>query len=308
MMNYTDLHCDTALGIYKTNSRLKKNSLHIDIEKTRIFNNRYSQIFAIWSENDKGDDENYQDFFKVRSYFLENLCENNIILCKTGEQYKDCIEKNLNAAVLAVEGGKLLSNDLSRIDTLYEHDARIFTLVWSGICGIGGAYNTSEGLTAFGREAIARLNELNIIIDVSHSSEKMVYETLEITKNPVIASHSNSKSICDLSRNITDEQFKEIKRIGGIVGISLCRGHAGDEDTASIKDILRHIDYYLSLDGEDVVCFGCDFDGAPLVDGIQDISDMNKFIDEFEKIGYKETLIRKIMYGNADNFLINNIK
>ena len=305
MINYTDLHCDTALEIYKNNSRLKKNPAHIDIEKSKIFN-RYSQIFAIWSENDRGDDENYEDFFRIRSYFLENLCENNIILCKTGEQYRDCIEKNLNSAVLAVEGGKLISNDLSRLDVLRKSDVRFFTLVWSGICAIGGAFNTSDGLTEFGREVVAKLNGLDIIIDISHSSEKMVYETLELTTKPVIASHSNSKAVFNHNRNLTDEQFLEIKRTGGIVGISLCSPHVAEE--ASVKDIIKHIDYYLSLDGEDTVCFGCDFDGAPLVGGIKDLADMNKFIEEFEKIGYKQTLIKKIMYGNADNFIINNLK
>ena len=305
MINYTDLHCDTAFDIYKTYSRLKKNSAHVDIEKSKIFI-RYSQIFAIWSENDIENDENYDDFFKIRSYFLENLCENNIILCKTSEQYKDCIEKNLNSAILAVEGGKLISNDLSRLDVLRQNDVRVFTLVWGGNCDIGGAHNTSDGLTDFGRKVVSKLNELNIIIDISHSSEKMVYETLEITKSPVIASHSNSKAVFNHSRNLTDEQFREIKRTGGVVGISLCSPHVAED--AGIKDIIKHIDYYLSLDGEDTVCFGCDFDGAPLVDGIADLSDMNKFVGEFEKIGYNETLIRKIMYENADNFIVNNLR
>ena len=310
MMNYTDMHCDTALAIYNNNSRLKKNSLHIDIEKAKNFR-RYSQIFAIWSENDKEDDVNYENFFKTRDYFLENLCENNIVLCKTGEQYRESIEKNLNSAILAVEGGKLISDDLSRLDALYKNDVRIFTLVWNGMCAIGGAFNTSEGLTDFGKKAVAKLNELDMIIDVSHSSEKMIYETLEITTKPIIASHSNSKSMWNHNRNLTDEQFQQIKKLGGIVGISLCRPHVADDsdgNAVGIKDIIRHIDYYLALGGEDVVCFGCDFDGAPLVDGIGGLGDMAKFIGEFEKIGYNEALIRKIMYGNADNFIINNLK
>ena len=311
---YTDLHCDTAFEIYKTKSGLNKNNLHIDTEKAKIFE-RYSQIFAIWSDNDKNDDENYGDFFKIRNYLIENLSENDIILCKTGLEYEK--SKNKIRAFLAVEGGKLLSGDISRLDVLYQNGVRFLTLVWNGLCKMGGAFNTDTGLTDFGKKAVRRCEELGIIIDLSHSSDKTMADVFDITEKPVIASHSSSRSIiakcCPdkktlAKRNLSDEQFLEIKKRGGIVGISLCRGHIADENgVVAIPDIIKHMDYYMSLGGENTVCFGCDFDGAEIPDGIENITGVVKICEELKKLGYNDILIENIMYKNADNFIIKNL-
>jgi len=304
-LNYTDLHCDTAYEIYKSNSGLNKNSYHIDTEKAKIFN-RYSQIFAIWSENDKSDDENYEDFFKVRNYFIENLCENNIILCKTGMEYEENKNKNKNRAFLAVEGGKLLSDDLSRLDVLYENGVRFLTLVWNGTCKIGGAFNTDEGLTDFGKQVVRRCEDLGIIVDLSHGSDQFMSDVFETATKPVIATHSNSRPVFYHRRNLTDEQFFEIKKRGGIVGISLCKHHVND-DPAAIPDVIKHIDYYMSLGGENTVCFGCDFDGAEVPADVGDISGMGRICAELKKIGYDDMLIENIMYKNADHFIVRNL-
>ena len=313
-MNYTDLHCDTAYEIYKEKSGLKKNERHIDMEKVKKFG-RYSQIFAVWSDNDKTDDENYRDFFYVRNYLIENLAENNIILCRSGLEYEE--NKNKNCAFLAVEGGKLLSGDITRLDVLYENGVRFLTLVWNGFCKVGGAFNTDDGLTDFGRKVVERCEEAGIIIDLSHSSDRMASDLFEIAKKPVIASHSSSRSViiscCPnnitlAKRNLSDGQFLEIKKRGGIVGLSLCRGHIADENgPVTIKDIVKHIDYYMSLGGENTLCFGCDFDGADMPDDIQNASDIEKICDELKKIGYGDILIEKIMHKNADNFIMQNL-
>ena len=306
-LNYTDLHCDTAYEIYKTKSRLKKNEHHIAMEKVKKYG-RYSQIFAIWSENDKTEDENYEDFFSVRDYFTENLADNDIVLCKTGMEYKD--NKNKNCAFLAVEGGKLLSDDISRLDVLYENGVRFLTLVWNGICEIGGAFNTDVGLTVFGREVVRKCGELGITVDLSHSSDKTVADVFEIAVKPVIATHSNSRAVFNHKRNLTDEQFLEIKKRGGIVGISLCRPHISATENGEpvlIKNVIKHIDYYMSLGGENTVCFGCDFDGAELPDDMKNASDIEKICEELQKIGYDDILIEKIMYKNADNFIVQNL-
>ena len=302
-MKYTDLHCDTAYEIYKSKSGLYKNNYHIDMEKAKIFE-KYSQVFAVWSDNDKNDDENYADFFKIKNYLNENLAENDIILCKTGLEYKE--HENKSCAFLAVEGGKLLSGDISRLDALYENGVRFFTLVWNGLCKIGGAFNTDAGLTDFGKEVVKRAGELGIIIDLSHSSDKTIIDVFEMTSKPVIASHSNSRSVFELKRNLADGQFLEIKKRGGIVGISLCREHISDEP-ATVSGIIKHIDYYMALGGENTVCFGCDFDGAEVPEDVGNISGILKICGELKKLGYDDMLIENIMYKNADNFIARNL-
>ena len=302
-MNYTDLHCDTALEIYLKKSRLYTNNLHVDAEKAKIYS-KYSQIFAIWSEDSNDDDKNYEDFFKIRDYFIERCTECDIILCDTAQAYDE--QKNKNRAILAVEGGKLLSGDINRLTVLREHDVRFLTLVWKGLCKIGGAFDTEEGLTDFGREVVKKCEELGIIADISHSSDKTVADVFEIAGKPVVATHSNSRSVFSHKRNITDEQFSEIKKRGGIVGISLCSLHLSGSP-AFIKDVVKHIDYYMALGGENTVCFGCDFDGAPLPEDINNISDVAKIAEELKNAGYNDSLIENIMYKNADNFIANNL-
>lgn len=303
-MIYTDLHCDTAYEMFKEKKTFKKNDLHINAEKIK-FLKRYTQVFAIWSDNDLEDEENYKNFFLTRNYFTENISGLGFNICISGEEYKINLQNQKSAAILAVEGGKLLSGDLSRLDVLYAFGVRFFTLVWKDECCVGGAYNTECGLTEFGKKAIKKMNELGIIPDISHASQKSFWETAEISEKPFIATHSNSRAVYNHRRNLTDEQFIAVKKTGGVVGISLCREHI--DDNPDIQSVIRHIDHYLSLGGEDTVCFGCDFDGASIVGGISGICDIYKLRDELLKIGYNDKLIDKIMYKNADNFIIKNL-
>ena len=302
-MNYTDLHCDTALEMYLKKSGLCTNDLNVDIEKSKIYD-KYSQIFAIWSRNEVSDDENYADFFKIREYLLEQCAQNDIALCYTAQKYDE--QSCRTRAILAVEGGKLLSDDITRLSVLRAHDVRFLTLMWNGLCKIGGAFNTDEGLTPFGRGVIKECENLGIIVDLSHSSDKTVANVFEIATKPIVATHSNARSVFNHKRNLTDEQFSEIKKRGGIVGISLCAPHIG-EGSVYINDVVRHIDYYISLGGENTVCLGCDLDGAPLPEDIKSIADVAKIADELKTMGYDDNLIENIMYKNADNFIANNL-
>lgn len=301
-MRYTDLHCDTAYELYKTKSKLIKNNLVVDLEKAAKYE-RYSQIYAVWSENDFEDDDAYAQFFKVREYFTGELKENGMRLSRTRKEYINSIENNKYTAVLSVEGGKILGNDLERLDVLYENDVRILTLVWNGLCGIGGAFNTDEGLTSFGKAVVKRCESLGIIVDVSHSSEKSFYDVLDIASKPFIASHSNSLSVCGHKRNLTDDQFKHIVSGGGVVGISLCATHIANENEADVDSAINHIDKYLSLGGEDNIVFGFDLDGAKLVKEIGSVTDIDKFAKGMRTRGYGESVIEKIFHSNADRFI-----
>ena len=301
-MKYTDLHCDTAFEMYKKRERLRNNSLHIDLDKTREFE-RYTQIFAIWSDNEKSDDEVYKDFFHIKDRFFEELKTNNIPLLLSGSEYEKSAQNC--AAFLAVEGGSLLGRDISRLYRLYECGVRLLTLVWGGENHIGGAHDTDIGLSDFGIDVVRRCEELGIIIDVSHLSDKGFYRLADIAKKPFIASHSSSRSAYNHTRNLTDEQFLIIKEMGGVVGISFADIHLAEK--AALGDIIRHIEHYLSLGGEDTVSLGCDFDGADMPEGIRGIESIPALAAEFERYGFRHELTEKFFYKNADRFIINNL-
>lgn len=138
---------------------------------------------------------------KILSSVLPQLC-----------RYDKSVFGRQTACFLGIEGGKLLCGDISRLDVLYAAGARFFTLVWKDDCDIGGAHNTENGLTDFGRKALERLSALGMAVDLSHASDRMTEEATEICKSgkiPAIASHSSARAVTSHRRNLTDELAKK---------------------------------------------------------------------------------------------------
>ena len=187
---------------------------------------------------------------------------------------------------------------------------RILTPLWKGETCIGGSFDTDAGLTDFGKDVIRKCIELGIVPDISHASIKSADDIFDISSgsSPVIASHSSSYTIFEHPRNLTDSQFCSVRESGGLVGVNLYTEALGlDARSDGIPTILEHIEHYLSLGGEDCVCFGCDFDGAQTPKDIPDVSYIYLFADEMSKLNYSESLIKKIFYENVNNFILKNI-
>lgn len=299
-MDIIDLHCDTLGRLESLGCELNDPRLHVTPEKAASFG-RYIQIGAVWSDCALSDSEAWEHFGRVVDRY--NALDSAPPVLEP--------EEALNAkraVILAVEGARLLCGDLSRLDHLYNCGVRILTLNWSGCDCIGGAWDTEEGLTLFGRDVVEHCFRLGIIPDVSHSSWAGISQALSLAKKhskPVIASHSNCYAVCPHRRNLTDEQFRDIVSLGGIVGISLCPYHLSAE-AAGIDDVLRHITRYMELGGEHAVVLGCDFDGIERPpDGISDISDLLRLYDAIcRELG--ESTAKRVFFENAYEFLKNN--
>lgn len=295
MLRIFDLHCDTAYRMYKNKCSFSSDTLALSYEKIKKYNG-YTAVFAFWSDDEYGDDECFRIFIKSRDYFLKNM-----------EDYPKATVRY----AMAVEDARLLSGSIDRLRVLYTSGVRILTAVWRGCSCIGGAYDVSCGLTPFGKQVIRKCHETGIIPDVSHSSEKTFYDMVDIScamKRPVIASHSNSYSVCAHPRNLYDSQFSIIKNLGGVVGISMAAEHIAEYREAKIYDVVRHIEHYMSLDGEDCICLGCDYDGianAPV--GLENASKLSNLAEALAKMNYSDKLIDKIFYTNAKSFFDKNI-
>lgn len=299
MIPLFDLHCDTLFEIYRRNENIKSNDLHISFEKACTFS-PYSQVFAIWSDASLSNDDAYERYNKILEYSKKQINFTTQI----------DIEKERNF-ILAVEDARLLNNDLSRLYKLFFDGVRILTLNWKGISIIGGGWDTNEGLTKFGKYLVKECFEYGIIPDVSHSSTKTINDVLTLASQynkPIIASHSNSYSVCNHKRNISDEHFKYLIESNSIVGISLVPEHLSNSEYATLNDILRHIDYFLNLGGENAICLGCDFDGvSSLPQNISTISDLPLVYQQIEK-SFGNILVKKIFFENAFNFMKKNLK
>lgn len=294
-----DLHCDTFLELYKRKSNIQENNLHISLNKAKCFA-PYIQIAAIWSEHSLPNELLYERYLNVREY-IRGLGIN------TATKFSDVKQ---NSFILAIEDARILNGKLSRLCDLYQDGVRFITLNWKDVSIIGGGWNTSYGLTEFGRAVVNKCLDLGITVDISHSSEKTSYEAVEIcsAKNtPLIASHSNSYKICSHKRNLSDELFNELVKLHSLVGISLANEHLVCSGFSKISTIVEHIYHFLSLGGENIIALGCDFDGvSSLPTGISNISDLPLLFNEIEK-NFGEKIAKKVFFDNAYHFMSKNM-
>lgn len=310
-MYLADLHCDTLYEALRQKKSLISNDLSISFDRLREYE-RFIQIMAVWSDPRPDEDRIYDRFFEAAELLSTELSKvDEIALCTSFSELETAEKSKKGAIFLAVEGGRLLSDKLDRLDELRNAGVRFLTLVWDGVCRLGGAFDTDEGLTELGREAVKRCFELGVIPDVSHSSQKMCAEVIELAGESgkvCVATHSNSKSVCDHRRNLTDEHFKSIMQLGGIVGISLAPIHltSSEPENCTIDDVILHIEHYLALGGSDTVCLGCDLDGVSrLPKGIKTVSDIPRLAERLAQLGYSDDLIGKLFYANARNFIFH---
>ncbi len=288
-MRFFDLHCDTLYKATIDESDFENNDYHISVDKSKCIDN-YKQMFAIWIPDDIKKENATKLFSRASDVFKNNLKYNSEI-----------------QMMLAVENASMLNGDLKNINLLVDNKVRYVTLTWNGDNELGsGAHSVSnEGITDFGVKVVKELEKNGIVIDVSHASDSLFYDVVKISTKPFIATHSNSRTITDVKRNLTDDQFKIIRDRKGIVGLNFYKGFLNiDEKKASVDDLIRHTEHFLNLGGENVLAIGSDFDGADMPDDISGVNDIpvvfEKFVSEFGA-----NIADKIFYENADKFFTN---
>ncbi|MBE6545893.1 MAG: hypothetical protein E7668_00445 [Ruminococcaceae bacterium] len=306
MLSLADLHCDTLYELFAKNQSPNDRTLAVRWNDTVTSVYRfYLQIAAIWCADSLSDEQAFQQCLSI----LERL-ENHPfskLLCRSDAV--SSLQKPISL-FLAVEDARLLAQDIDRLAVLRQKGIRFLTLLWKGCSCIGGAYDTETGLTDFGKQVVKRCTELGIVPDISHASLKSAQEIIEEADgHPVIASHSNAFQVFPHPRNLNDSLFDMVRSSGGLVGINLYVQHLGSGHLKGTETeiILRHIDHFLSLDGENTLCFGCDFDGAETPNRYQHPEDLYRLADYMLHIGYTETLIQKLFWKNAESFIIKNI-
>lgn len=303
-----DTHCDTAYELFYRQEQLSENSCHISLSNAKDYS-KYVQLFAVWSHRKKDDETCWQDFFQIVENFdrLIALEHQSISRVRNNSDLEETLNSNRRAAILAVEDARLLAGDIDRLQILYDMGVRCMTLLWGGETCIGGSHDTQSGLTDFGKLVTQKCFEIGIIPDISHASEQSVDDVIEIAQaynKPFIATHSNSYSAYAHTRNLRDRHLKALLELGGTVGISMCCSHLRDcsEQNARIDDVVRHVDRYMELGAQDHLCFGCDFDGTDLPEGITNVGDLYAIAESLSKRGYSQELLDKIFWHNAYSF------
>jgi len=210
----------------------------------------------------------------------------------------------LIGGLLGTEGSHALDGDLANIQRLFDRGFRMMSLQHFFDNKLGGSLHgtSGAGLTEFGREAVARMRELEIMIDVSHSSEAVVADTLMISDRPLLVSHTGFQGHCQSPRNISDELMLQIAEAGGLIAVGYWDGAICGNSPAIVAEAIA---YGIDLVGEDHVALGSDFDGT--VTTSFDGSEMAVVTQHLLNIGLSEEQIRKVMGGNMLRFLQANL-
>jgi len=283
----------------ETGEELYANNCHFDLKRLKKYN-CFVQFFAAYVDPMYSPDSAYERCVDIIKNFEIQIEKNkeHIVFAKEYQNITDTIELGKFAAVLTIENGSALEGDIKNLNKFYELGVRSICITWNGsnqiACGVGGD-NLPGGLSQFGTNVVKRMNKLGMLVDVSHINEASFWDVIGTSTAPIIASHSNSKTICQHRRNLTDSQFKALIKNGGVAGINLCPPFLNESGTANINDILRHIEHFMSLGGEDNIGIGADFDGisnTPIdVPGVECIGDI---FNALLQINYTEEQIRKI--------------
>lgn len=312
MMFICDCHCDTLTELYNKNASLYENEQHFDI-KRQIALGGGLQFCAIYVPTEVF---RYQGGLRYTLCLLDKynqeikkLHENGIdvLQVRTAEDAGNVL-KHKAATLLAIEEGGAIDGSLEALRCLYELGVRAMTLTWSNRNDIADGINeeaTGSGLTLFGKQVVAEMNRLGMLVDVSHISTAGFWSVIETSTKPIIATHSNAKSLCSHPRNLNDEQIKALAQNGGLAGITFA-GQFLEEDwrNACIESVYKHIDYMLNLIGnDDHIGFGSDFDGISHppynIQGVQDYKPLIEYLSKY----YSDETINKITHQNVINLL-----
>ena len=238
-------------------------------------------------------------FDKIKAIVADNA--QYIALAATPDDLWLHKHQGLKSIMLGIENGLALEGDLANIAHFAQRGIVYITLCHNGdndLCDSAKGSNTHNGVSAFGADAIQEMNRQGILVDLSHASEKSFYDALDISRIPIVCSHSSSRALCDHPRNLTDDQMRALAAKGGVAQTTIYNGFLRTDGAATIHDVLAHLDHAIQVMGIDHVGLGTDFDGDGGVPGLADSSELLNFTRQLLARRYSAADIQKIWGGN----------
>ncbi|WP_367925796.1 dipeptidase [uncultured Ruthenibacterium sp.] len=304
-MDFFDLHCDTALRLLETGESLADATGHVSLKKAKGLR-RWAQVFALFVHDNKTGCA-FAQYCRERDSFREQIKKNGstVRLCKNGQEIEAAFSAGQYAAILSVENGSVLEGKIERLKTLSEDGIQLLTLTWFGENEIGYGSVAGGPLKPFGKQVVSRLNDYNILPDVSHLSDEGVTDVFSLYDGPILATHSNARKVTGHCRNLTDAQIREIVRRKGLIGLNLYVDFLCGRASDSMDAVYRHLIHFLDLGAEHVLCFGTDFDGSTPLKDVEDLTKIPVLYDYLLQRGVKETLLQNVFFENAHRFWMN---
>lgn len=292
-----DAHCDTVSRCLMTGERLDRNAGMISLEKTEGAFDCYCQFFALFSNAKRDGHPTYEQLLACFQRELEQN-QNRIIQCRTGAEAQCANRERKAAAFLTVEGAELLGCDPYRLEQAAKDGVVAINLTWNHANAVSGSGRDEQdrGLSELGRQFVRKMEELRILVDVSHLSDAGFWDAAEMATRPILASHSNCRAVHDHPRNLTDDQITAIIRSQGAVGLNFFHDFIGRGE--DFDAIYAHLDHILSLGGACCVGLGGDWDGGRTIDALPTIAHLADLYEYLLCRNCNESILRDFFYNN----------
>lgn len=300
-MKVFDGHCDTILRCYQKGGGIRRNGGHLDLERMGKYGG-YAQFFAIFgSKGDMPGRSLWQVFQEEYAIFHREMAENADLVehCRTAAEAEAAWRSGKNAAFLSVEGADLLECSLEKLERAYELGVRAVNLTWNYENALSGTNEegAERGLTKQGRAFVEKMQELGMLVDVSHLSDPGFWDVIALAGKPIFASHSNSRAVCPHKRNLTDAQFTAIIGNHGVAGLNLCDEFIGENP--DMDQTVAHIEHFLALGGEKNVSLGGDWDGITgMPEGFHGVQDLDALAERLLQMNYPEGQVEDLFCNN----------
>ena len=298
-----DGHCDTIAVLTDQYRSLGELSRAGQLDLPRLMESGvHIQFFALFVDPGAGKELPYKLLGLVDRFFRElNDCGPALRLIRSiGDVDSTLLKRGQVGALLAVEGGEVLGDELGVLRILYRLGVRSLTLTWNhrNNLGDGVGVKNPRGLSPFGLEVVGEMNRLGMLVDVAHLAEPGFWDVHKYCRGPYIASHANCRSLCNHPRNLGDDQIVALKSRGGVVGLSFVPQFIHSQHPG-LEALLDHVDHIATLAGVDCIGWGSDFDGMEKVTpGLEDAGCLPRLALGLQARGYTNTDIAKIMGGN----------
>ena len=310
-----DTHADTLQALFpgkrdltscddRVNTGLGKRSKvgHVDIPRL-IEGGVDCQVFALFTAFQPHPDRPLSKALQMMDIFYSE-CEKNADKIKPVSSYEEIMrakEEGKIAALLSIEGGEVIEANIGVLRMLYKLGVRMMSLTWNWRNELADGVGESRsrgGLSDLGVEVVKEMEKLGMIVDISHLSESAFWDLVAICKKPIIASHSNCRSVCDHKRNLTDDQIRAIAEKKGVIGMNFAPAFVHKEK-ATVERLVDHMDHIVNLVGIDYVGLGSDFDGiGSTPEGLEDVSKMPNITKVLVSRGYSDKEVKKILGEN----------
>ncbi len=315
-----DLHCDTIPNMYAEKKEGKEISLlsrsgMIDLEKMKA-GGYWCQCFSLFTNlgtlREHGE-EPFDHVDRLSDFWRQEIGRYpaQIRQVTSAREIEENAKAGILSAMMTVEEGAVYEGKIENLYALYEKGVRMSTLTWNFpnelgypnpefAPGVRPIPDTVHGLTDMGRCFVEEMERLGVIIDLSHLNDAGIRDVLDMTKGPVIASHSNARALCPHLRNLTDENLRRIGEKGGVIGINYLVDFLEEGVTiARVDRMAEHMVYIRNLAGIEAVALGSDFDGFEEPCELTGADRLPLLAQAMERRGFKAGEIEKVFSGNA---------